>query len=340
MTSLTDRMPGRDGRLLVIALGGNAIQQPGQQGTFEEQLFNIDTAARHIAGLEAAGHKVVVTHGNGPQVGNLLIQNEVAASMIAPMPMDVCGAETQGQIGYMFQQCLANHLRRLGKPPQVATILTETEVAADDPAFAHPSKPVGPFYDEKRARELQLEKGFVMREDAGRGWRRVVPSPEPRGHVQLEAIRQLVETGTLLICSGGGGVPSVRTRSGDYSGVEAVIDKDLAAAVLARDLHADGLVILTDVPNAYLRYNTPQQTPLCDVGVDEMQRYLDEGHFSSGSMGPKIEAALRFAREGGRAIIASLSDLDEALLGKRGTSIRPAPPAKAALAERRVAAGP
>lgn len=310
-----------DGLLLVIALGGNAIQQPGQDGTFEEQLFNIDGAARRIANLVADGHRVVVTHGNGPQVGNLLIQNELAVKAVAPMPMDVCGAETQGQIGYMFQQCLANHLRRRDITTCVATILTETEVSVSDPAFAKPSKPVGPFYDKGRATELQLEKGFVMREDAGRGWRRVVPSPEPVQQVQTEAIHDLVAAGVLVLCSGGGGVPVVRETSGDCRGVEAVIDKDLAASVLAAGLGADALVILTDVPHVYLHYGTPEQVALGEVGLAEMEAYLADGHFKAGSMGPKVDAALRFARGGGISIIANLLDLEAALAGKAGTRI-------------------
>jgi carbamate kinase len=309
------------GRLIVIALGGNAIQQPGQVGTFEEQLFNIDSAARRIAGLVADGHRVVVTHGNGPQVGNLLIQNELAAKAVAPMPMDVCGAESQGQIGYMFQQCLENHLRRVHMPAQVATVLTETEVSVDDPAFARPTKPVGPFYDPVRAKELQLERGFVMVEDAGRGWRRVVPSPEPLHQLQSGVIRDLAATGAIVICSGGGGVPVVREKNGDYRGVEAVIDKDLAASALAIDVGADTLVILTDVPNVYLHYNTPEQVALRDVGLEEMEGMLAAGHFAAGSMGPKVDASLRFARHGGTAIIANLLDLAAALAGEGGTRI-------------------
>jgi carbamate kinase len=309
------------GQLLVIALGGNAIQQPGQVGTFEEQLFNIDSAARRIAALVADGYRVVVTHGNGPQVGNLLIQNEVAASVVAPMPMDVCGAETQGQVGYMFQQCLENHLRRVHMPAEVATVLTETEVSADDPAFARPTKPVGPFYERARAKELEVERGFVMREDAGRGWRRVVPSPEPLHQLQAGAIRGLAATGVMVICSGGGGVPVVREKNGDYRGVEAVIDKDLAASALATDVGADTLLILTDVPNVYLHYNTPEQVALGNVALDEMEASLAAGHFAAGSMGPKVDAALRFARTGGTAIIANLLDLAAALSGEGGTRI-------------------
>lgn len=319
--STSTRSPGSGGRFLVIALGGNAIQQPGQIGTFEEQLFNIDSAARRIAALVADGHRVVVTHGNGPQVGNLLIQNEVAAKVVAPMPMDVCGAESQGQVGYMFQQCLENHLRRVGMPAQVATVLTETEVSASDQAFERPTKPVGPFFDETRARELQLERGFVMREDAGRGWRRVVPSPEPLHQLQSGAIRDLAATGVIVICSGGGGVPVVREKNGDYRGIEAVIDKDLAASALAIDVGADTLVILTDVPNVYLHYDTPEQVALGDVGLKEMEDNLAAGHFAAGSMGPKVDAALRFARAGGTAIIANLLELAAALAGEGGTRV-------------------
>jgi carbamate kinase len=346
VSSLT-RSPAPGGRLLVVALGGNAIQQPGQMGTFEEQLFNVDGAARRIASLVAAGDRVVVTHGNGPQVGNLLIQNELASGMVAPMPMDVCGAQSQGQVGYVFQQCLANHMRRLDLPAQVATIVTQTEDSPADPAFARPTKPVGPFYDESRARELQLERGVVMREDAGRGWRRVVPSPEPLRQLQAGAIRDLAEAGVLVVCSGGGGVPVVRQKSGDYRGVEAVIDKDLAAGVLAAELAADTLVILTDVTNVYLHYNTPEQVALGHVSLDEMAASLAAGQFASGSMGPKVDAALRFVRTGGTSIIANLFDLEAALAGERGTRIGPAAdatrsairPRSAALLSRRPAEG-
>lgn len=314
---------GLKARLIVVALGGNAIQQPGQEGTFEEQFFNIDSAARCIADVLVDGYRVVVTHGNGPQVGNLLIQNELGSGVVAPMPMDVCGAESQGQIGYMFQQCLANHLRRREKDTAVATILTETEVSAEDPAFASPSKPVGPFYDERRARKLLLESGFAMREDAGRGWRRVVPSPEPTRLVQTEVICDLVRAGVAVICSGGGGVPVVRHTSGSYHGVEAVIDKDLAAALLAADVGADVLMILTDVPKVYLGYNTPEQLALDKVTIVAMEEYERQGHFKAGSMGPKVNAALRFARCGGTSIIAALLDLGPALRGETGTWILP-----------------
>jgi carbamate kinase len=312
----------RNGKTVVIALGGNAILQPGQVGTFEEQLFNIDGAMRRIAALVEDGWRVVLTHGNGPQVGNLLIQNALAAKTVAPMPMDVCGAESQGQIGYLAAQTLANHLKKRRVPVSVVTIVTQVAVDAGDKAFANPSKPVGPFYSEAVAREMMLEEGLAMREDAGRGWRRVVPSPEPREIVEIEAIRDLVHDGVLVICSGGGGVPVVRSR-GALSGIDAVIDKDLAAALLAKEVVADDLLILTDVPKAYIHYNTPEQRALDRVTASEMRAYAAEGHFKAGSMGPKVEACLRFVAAGGEAVIATLTEVVPALEGDAGTHIVP-----------------
>ena len=262
-------------KTVVVALGGNAILQPGQVGTFEEQLVNCDDSARRIARMVANGYRVILTHGNGPQVGNILIQNDAAAKLVAPMPMDVCGAESQGQIGYMLEQCLHNHLRRLKLAAPVATLLTENVVDGDDPAFANPSKPVGPFYSEGKAKELMIEQGLAMREDAGRGWRRVVPSPEPIQILQKEAIALLVHSGAVVICSGGGGIPVMRQRDGSLAGVAAVIDKDLAAARLALDVGADILLILTDVAKVYVNYRRPDQRALDRVTITEMQRYQD-----------------------------------------------------------------
>jgi carbamate kinase len=306
---------------IVIALGGNAILQPGQVGTFEEQLINIDHSCRRIARLVADGHRVVLTHGNGPQVGNILIQNDLAAKLVSPMPMDVCGAETQGQIGYLLQQTLHNHLLRLKHDTPVVTLLTEVVVDEKDPAFHSPSKPVGPFYSEKRARELSIEQGWAMRDDAGRGWRRVVPSPEPRRIVQLPAIARLLDDGALVICGGGGGIPVIRHRDGSLHGVEAVIDKDLAAARLAADLAADVLLILTDVANVYVDYGRPQQAALGKVSLSELADYRENGQFKAGSMGPKVDAAMRFAESGGVSVIASLLDVAAALDGAAGTRV-------------------
>ena len=310
------------GKRVVIALGGNAILQPGQVGTFEEQLFNIDAAMRRVAALAAGGWRVVLTHGNGPQVGNLLIQNALAAGAVAPMPMDVCGAESQGQIGYLAAQALGNHLRKRGAGLPVVCLVTQVAVDPADPAFEHPTKPVGPFYTEGEARRMMLEEGLAMREDAGRGWRRVVPSPEPVEIVELPAVRGLLSGGALVVCSGGGGVPVTRAR-GALSGTDAVIDKDLAAALLARELGAEALLILTDVPRAYLGYGTPQQEALGRVTASEMRAHAAAGHFKAGSMGPKVEACLRFAEAGGEAIIASLTEVEEAMAGRAGTHIVP-----------------
>ena len=319
--------PKKNGKTVVVALGGNAILQPGQVGTFEEQLFNIDGAMRRIAQLAAEGWRVVMTHGNGPQVGNLLIQNALAARTVAPMPMDVCGAMSQGQIGYLAAQTLSNHLRKRKLDLSVVCLVTQVAVDAKDPAFSHPSKPVGPFYSEGEARVMMLEEGHAMKEDAGRGWRRVVPSPEPKGIVELEAVRGLVRGGCLVVCSGGGGVPVVRSR-GALSGVDAVIDKDLAAALLAKELGADALLILTDVPRAYIHYGTPEQTALGRVSASEMRAHAAAGHFKAGSMGPKVEACLRFTDAGGEAVIASLTEVGPALAGAAGTHIVPDAAAK------------
>jgi len=310
-------------RTVVIALGGNAILQPGQVGSFEEQLVNIDAAMRRIAELVRDGWRVVLTHGNGPQVGNLLIQNALAEKVVAPMPMDVCGAESQGQIGYMLEQSLVNHLARRHLDVPVATVLTQVAVDAADEAFAHPSKPVGPFYSEEQAQTMMLEQGFAMREDAGRGWRRVVPSPEPREIVPRKAIVDMVADGILVICSGGGGVPVIRGHDGILSGVDAVIDKDLAAALLAREVRADALLILTDVPTVYVDYNTPEQRALGTVTQSEMKAFAAAGHFKAGSMGPKVAACLRFVASGGAAVIGSLTDVVPALAGRAGTRIVP-----------------
>jgi carbamate kinase len=310
---------------VVVALGGNAILQPGQVGTFEEQLFNIDTAMRRIAELVEDGWQVVLAHGNGPQVGNLLIQNALAAKTVAPMPMDVCGAMSQGQIGYMLEQSLLNHFRKRKLDVPVVTVMTQVAVDAGDEAFANPSKPVGPFYSEAEAKKMILEEGHAMREDAGRGWRRVVPSPQPREIVPRQAVVDMVDDGLCVICSGGGGVPVVRSRGGALSGIDAVIDKDLAAALLAENVAADCLLILTDVPNAFVHYNTPQQKALTRVTVSEIEQYVAEGHFKAGSMGPKVQACLQFVRSGGEAIIGSLTQVVQDMRGEGGTHIVPDP---------------
>lgn len=305
---------------LVVALGGNAILQPRQRGTYAEQRRSVGVTAKLIARLIRRGYRVVITHGNGPQVGNLLIQNERAAGEVPPMPLDVCDAESQGFIGYMLQQALGNELA-FAQP--VVSLVTQVTVDAGDPAFAEPTKPIGPFYTAAEAARLQREKGYVMREDAGRGWRRVVPSPVPRGIVEIEAIRTLVDSGAVVIAGGGGGIPVIR-RGGVLVGVEAVIDKDLLAELLAREVGASRLIILTDVPRVLVHYRQPEERPLTTVTCSELEAYLAAGHFPPGSMAPKIRAAIGFVRGGGQeAIITSLTGLDPRLSPQVGTHVVP-----------------
>ena len=309
--------------LTVIALGGNAILQPGQKGAFEEQMANVRVTCEQFVRMVLSGkYKIIVTHGNGPQVGNILLQNEMGKTVAAPMPLDVCGAESQGLIGYMIQQTLHNLLSEHGRSDiPIATLVTQVVVDENDPAFQNPTKPVGPFYDETQARELAQDKGYHVKEDAGRGWRRVVPSPDPIEILEKEAIRQLVEARTIVIASGGGGIPVIR-KNGRLLGVEAVIDKDLAGQRLAADVKARIFLILTDVEQVKLGYKTAQEKGLSHVTLEDIERYYAEGHFARGSMEPKVRAAIRFIMSGGeRAIIASLDQAMDALEGKAGTTI-------------------
>ncbi|HEY3363729.1 MAG TPA: carbamate kinase [Symbiobacteriaceae bacterium] len=308
---------------IVIALGGNAILQPGQAGTAAEQSENIRRTCTQIVALIRAGHRVVVTHGNGPQVGNLLIQQEESSGIVPPMPMDVCGAMSQGMLGYWLQNQLDNLLRDQGLTVPVVALVTQVLVDRADPAFQNPTKPVGPFYTPAKAERMMNEKGWVMKEDAGRGWRRVVPSPDPRAIWERGAIQTLVNAGSVVICSGGGGVP-VYLENGHLTGCEAVIDKDLAGQRLAADVGADVFCILTDVPQVCLRYKQPDQRVLDRVSAAEMRGYQKEGHFKAGSMGPKVEAMLRFVESTGRfGVIASLDDVARAVEGEGGTVITP-----------------
>lgn len=310
-------------KTVVVALGGNAILQPGQDGTFEEQMSNVRLTCEQLAHMVQSGaYRVVVTHGNGPQVGNILLQNEVGKDVAAAMPLFVCGAESQGLIGYMIQQNLVNLLAAQDKGDiPVATVVTQVVVDKDDPAFTHPSKPVGPFYSEAEAKALASEKGYDVREDAGRGWRRVVPSPDPIEIFEKTAIRQLVEARSIVIASGGGGIPVVR-EEGQLKGVDAVIDKDLAGERLAVDVGAAIFMVLTDVDSVRLNYKTPEEKALRTMTAAEAKQYAEEGHFAKGSMEPKVRAAIRFVEAGGeRAIITSLSQAVAALEGQAGTTI-------------------
>lgn len=308
---------------VLVALGGNAILQRGQKGTAAEQRDNVQKTVDQIVKMIRAGHEVVVTHGNGPQVGAILIQNELGSTSVPAMPMDVCGAESQGLIGYMFCQSFHNTLAVEGlSGHEPACVVTQVEVDPADPAFTHPTKPVGPFYTEEAAKKRMAETGEFWIDDAGRGWRRVVASPDPKSIVEKEVINSLLEKGFTVIASGGGGIPVIRQADGTYRGVEAVIDKDLAGERLAAAVEADLLMILTDVPRVAINYNTPNQKWLENLTVTEMEALEKDGHFKAGSMGPKVKAALRFVRNGGsRAVIASLEQALEALEGSAGTQI-------------------
>ena len=306
---------------VVVALGGNAILKPGQRGTIDEQRENVARASEQIAAMLRSGLDVVITHGNGPQIGNILRQNEETRRLVPPMPLDVCGAESQGMIGYFLQQALGNALAESEVPRRVVTVLTQVVVERGDPAFANPTKPVGAFYSEEEARALSREKGFLMREDAGRGWRRVVPSPRPLEIVERDLLRRLVQAGAVVIAAGGGGIPVLRTPEG-FVGVEAVIDKDLAAACLAAEVMAQALLILTDVPRVCLNYRQENQVELAELTVAEARRHLAVGQFKAGSMGPKIEAAVRFVESGGEyAVIGALDEADRVWAGEAGTVV-------------------
>ncbi len=311
--------------LVIIALGGNAIKQADEKGTTEEQFKNVDTTAKQITRICKAGYLQVLTHGNGPQAGALLIQQEEAKSIVPPQTLACCGAMTQGQIGWMFQNRIGYHFSRQGLNYPVTTMITQVVVDRDDPDFQDPSKPVGPFYTEKEAMALKNEKGYIVKEaKPGRekGWRRVVPSPKPVDIYEKKAIRQLLDIEALVIVSGGGGIPIVKEEDGSFSGVDAVIDKDLTADKLGQVLNADYLLILTDVENAYINFNKPDQKTLETITLSEAERYQEKGQFAAGSMGPKMDAAMRFVRRGGKAaIITSLDKALDALEGKTGTRI-------------------
>lgn len=308
---------------IVVALGGNALQEAGKPATAEAQLEVVEKTAEHIADIIGEGYEVVVAHGNGPQVGRLVLQNEYANDITPAMPFDVCGAMSQGMIGYHIQQGLSKVLRHRGSKAQVATVVTQVVVDQNDPKFQNPSKPIGPFYKEDEAKAIAAEKGYVMKEDAGRGWRRVVASPVPVEIVELDAVKCLVDNGFVVVSVGGGGIPVIRKENGDLEGTAAVIDKDLASEKLAEDLNADALVILTAVEKVSINYNKPNQKDLSTLTVAEAKQYMAEGHFAPGSMLPKIEAAVKFveSKPGRRSIITSLDKAVEALEGKAGTTI-------------------
>ena len=313
-----------DGRVAVVAIGGNSLIKDAGHASVADQYLAAQQTCEHILSMIKEGWNVVITHGNGPQVGFILRRSELAAAELHEVPLDVCGADTQGAIGYALQQNLQNAFRQAGLDRQVATLICQTEVARDDPAFAHPGKPIGSFMDAAQA-DRRRQQGWDLIEDANRGWRRVVPSPVPLRIVELPVIRTLVGSGSVVIAVGGGGIPVVRTETGDLRGVAAVIDKDLASALLANALGADLLLISTGVEQVALHFGTPRQRWLDRMTLSEARRYLAEGgHFAGGSMAPKIQAVVNYLEHGGsEALITSPDHIEAALAGKTGTRITP-----------------
>jgi carbamate kinase len=313
-----------DPRLIVVAFGGNAVYPPNIRGTAQEQLDIMAAACEGLVPIFRAGYRAVITHGNGPVVGNILFRMARTSQELAPMPMDVCVSHSQGGMGYMLQQSLANVLARHGMPLGVSAVVTEVEVDPLDRAFTHPTKPVGKFYTAAEAERFGAETGWTFAEDSGRGWRRIVPSPMPLRILDAPAINALLAAGIIPIAAGGGGIPVARAPDGTCHGVEAVIDKDLTSSLLAADCGAGTLVMLTGVERVALDFGRPTQRDVDRMSVAEARRHYDAGQFPAGSMGPKVLAALRFIERGGpRAVITSLDKLGDALEGRAGTEIVP-----------------
>jgi len=307
---------------VLIALGGNALLQAKEKGTAEDQLKHVKETAKHFLDIIKEGYLISVTHGNGPQVGAILLQNELSHDILPDMPLDICGAESQGLIGYMIQRLTFNEIVKQKDDIKVASILTQVLVDKNDEAFEKPTKPVGPYYSKEEAEELKLNKNWTMVEQTGKGYRRCVPSPEPKEIIEAFSISHLFDKKVIVISCGGGGIPVIRNEDGTLIGIEAVIDKDKTAALLAKTIKADVLMILTDVEKAYINFHKPNQQELNKITVKEARNYLEEAQFAEGSMGPKIEAACRFVESGGkRAIITSLKKAVLALKGKTGTII-------------------
>ncbi len=306
--------------IVLVAMGGHAFMQPGEAGSIEDHERNAARIAALLMSLVERDYLVCITHGNGPQVGSLLIQQEQSGDDVPALPLDVLVAMTEGSLGYILQQSLLNELRKRQMRRYVVTVVTQVVVDEEDPAFADPSKPIGPFLSREEALRRQEKLDWKIAEDAGRGWRRLVPSPAPRKVIQRHMIRDAVRQGHIVVACGGGGIPVKRQPDGQYGGVEAVIDKDLTSAVLATDIGAELLVILTAVPQVYVDFATPQQRALGAVTLEEIEGLQGEGHFPSGSMGPKIEAVIRFLRSGGRrALITNPESLPRAIAGRAGT---------------------
>ena len=306
----------------MLALGGNAIAPAGTGGTAQEQIASIGRAMRSVADLIAGGYEVVLTHGNGPQVGNLLLKNEIARDVVPPMPLDWCVAQTQATIGYVMITALERELTARNDYSTVVPVISRILVDAGDPAWDAPSKPIGPYVDSEEARALAADRGHVYKPQGSRGWRRVVPSPDPVEILEPMTIELLLDAGAVVVANGGGGIPMVRDEDGTLHGVEAVVDKDLAGGLLAEAVQAEMYAMLTDVQAVAVGYGTPAQEWLGETTVENLRRYQGEGHFAAGSMGPKVEAACRFVESTGRpAIIAALDELADAVSGDCGTRV-------------------
>ena len=309
-------------KIALVAFGGNAMLPDSQKGLQSDQMRNAQKAAELMVHIVSKGYELIIVHGNGPQVGNLLIQMEEAADKIPPYSLDVCDAMTEGSMGFMLERALVNELRRRSVDKEVASLVSQVVVDKDDPAFAKPTKPVGPFYSKLRGEQLAREKGWAMVEDAGRGYRKVVPSPKPIDVVPKGVIRDLVEAGRIVIAAGGGGIPVIINGNGLFEGVEAVIDKDYAASLLAREVKVDLFIILTAIERVFIDYGKPDQREAPVLTVDEARRYLAEGQFPPGSMGPKIRAAIEYIEAGGREVLITKdSHLKAALINRSGTRI-------------------
>jgi carbamate kinase len=311
-------------KVAVVAVGGNSLIRDAQHKAIPDQYAAALETSRHIVSMIEAGWSVVLTHGNGPQVGFILRRSELARHELHEVPLDFCGADSQGAIGYMFQQALGNEFKRRGIDKQVATVVTRVQVDRDDPAFQNPSKPIGSFMDETMAIQRRDSEGWNCVEDAGRGWRRVVASPLPQRIVERDAIQTLIKAGFIVICSGGGGIPVAEDQNGELAGVEAVIDKDFAGALLATSVGAELFLISTAVEKVALNFNKPNQQWLDRLTLAEARQYLADGHFAKGSMGPKMQAIIRFLERGGQqALVTNPENIERALAGETGTWIVP-----------------
>jgi len=310
--------------LAIVAVGGNALIKDKDHQTVQDQYACSVETMKHITSMIEMGWDVVISHGNGPQVGFILRRSELAAHELHEVPLDYCGADTQGAIGYMFQQALHNEFLTRNLDKKAVTVVTQTIVDRNDPAFQHPTKPIGSFMDEQSAREKMAKEGWIMVEDAGRGWRRVVPSPIPQRIVEAEAIQTLIKAGFVVVAVGGGGIPVIETETGDLVGIEAVIDKDFGSSILASMINADLFLISTAVEKVAINFNKPDQKWLDEITVEEAKKYIEEGQFAKGSMLPKIQAILKYLENGGKkALITDPEHITAALQGKTGTWIVP-----------------